>query len=350
MHKYTYSILFGCLLGILTGCLAPPPPEAPGIPPEPNTPPTNSTPAAHRTAAIVAEPNDLDAVVPILETEVPHDEATTPTISEREPCRPPVEPLPPDPWQAHSDEMDRILSEFVDEQGFVDYKALRRQRVRLKTILRYFTSQDPEGYDGWSRDDQIAFWLNAYNFNALKIVVDHYPIQGSRWLNMYYGPDSLRHIKGFKTHYRFIIMDEEFTLAGIESRILNGRFGDPRLYFALAQQTHSSPPLARRAYRGHRLWERLDAQTGAYLKGEHGVQIERAKNRVWLPTLFSIMGDCLLETHWVDRKFTNLPPRERASLHFASEYLASVDQQYLETANYRIDYHTYNWRLNDRSW
>ncbi len=353
MHKYRYTILLGCLLGILTGCLhAPGSAAAPEPPAEPNTP--GETPpspvSVHPDPIVVAEANDAETVLPALETVALPADATTPAVSEREPCLPPTEPTPPDPRQIRRDTMDRILWEFVDERGFVEYKALRRQRARLKAILRGFAGQDPADYASWPEDDQIAFWLNAYNFHALKIVVDHYPIQGSRWLNIYHGPDSLRHIKGFKTHYRFIIMDEEFTLAGIESRIINKRYGDARLYFALAQQTHSSPPLARHAYRGQRLWESLDAQTGAYLRGEHGVRIERAKSRVWLPTLFSIVGDCLAETHRVDRKFKNLPPRERAILHFVSPHLDSADQQYLQTANYRIDYHRYNWRLNDRSW
>jgi hypothetical protein len=254
------------------------------------------------------------------------------------------------PYLAHYHRIDRLLSEFVDENGFVDYKTLRRQRVRLKSLLRYIANQDPADYATWPEDEKIAFWLNAYNLHALKIVVDHYPIQGSRWLNMTYGPDSLRHIKGFKTHFKFLVMDEEFTLAGIENRIMNQRFRDPRLYFALAQQTYSSPPLAQRAYRGAHLWERIEAQTKAYLNSAQGVRIEPEKQKVWLPALFGIMGDCLQETYGVDRKFKDFPTLERAMLHFVSRYVPPADQRYLETGNYRIHYHTYNWRLNDRSW
>ena len=31
-------------------------------------------------------------------------------------------------------------------------------------------------FDRWTREQRLAFWINAYNIFTLKAVVDHYPL------------------------------------------------------------------------------------------------------------------------------------------------------------------------------
>src|SRR6185436_11928835 len=57
--------------------------------------------------------------------------------------------------------------------GLVYYRALRADRARLDA---YVTSLAAASLDSATRDEQIAFWINAYNALVLKTVVDHYPI------------------------------------------------------------------------------------------------------------------------------------------------------------------------------
>ena len=58
----------------------------------------------------------------------------------------------------------------------VYYRALKSERGRLD---RYVASLNVPAatYQGWSREQQMAFWLNAYNAFVLQTVIDHYPIQ-----------------------------------------------------------------------------------------------------------------------------------------------------------------------------
>ena len=91
-----------------------------------------------------------------------------------------------------------IFENYVDEKGMVDYKTLRRNRPELKTVLKQFSSLSPTEYKSWSKEDKIAFWINAYNLNKLDIVADNYPITPTSQfpgLN-YWGPNSIRHIEG----------------------------------------------------------------------------------------------------------------------------------------------------------
>ena len=61
--------------------------------------------------------------------------------------------------------------------GLVYYRALRGERGRLD---RYVASLNVPAatYDGWPREQKMAFWVNAYNAFVLQTVINHYPIRG----------------------------------------------------------------------------------------------------------------------------------------------------------------------------
>jgi len=87
-----------------------------------------------------------------------------------------------------------ILAEYVDDQGGVDYKALKRDKAGLKAVLEKFAALDAKSYQQWSKPDKIAFWLNVYNLQLSKIIVDNYPIEASRIFLVFWPPASIRHI------------------------------------------------------------------------------------------------------------------------------------------------------------
>ena len=72
--------------------------------------------------------------------------------------------------------LDQLLDPNVRD-GLVYYRAMKSQRGRLD---RYVASLNVPAatYSGWTKDQQIAFWLNAYNAFVLQTVIDNYPIRG----------------------------------------------------------------------------------------------------------------------------------------------------------------------------
>src|SRR3954453_14470807 len=70
---------------------------------------------------------------------------------------------------------DQMLDANVRD-GLVYYRALKGERGRLD---RYIASLNVPAatYQEWSKPQQIAFWLNAYNAFVLQTVVNHYPLQ-----------------------------------------------------------------------------------------------------------------------------------------------------------------------------
>src|SRR5512147_1637646 len=94
-----------------------------------------------------------------------------------------------------SENFHRPLDQILDlnvRDGLVYYRALRSERGRLD---RYLSSLNvpPATYNGWSREQKMAFWVNAYNAFVLQTVINNYPIHGR---SSAYPANSIRQIPG----------------------------------------------------------------------------------------------------------------------------------------------------------
>ena len=67
---------------------------------------------------------------------------------------------------------DLVLDTYVRD-GLVYYRALRQDRAKLDAFVNSLGTASVESAP---RNDQIAFWLNAYNALVLRTVIDQYPI------------------------------------------------------------------------------------------------------------------------------------------------------------------------------
>jgi len=259
----------------------------------------------------------------------------------------PVQPV------SFHDKYANILKEFVNSNGMVDYKGLRRKRLGLRAVQQEFNKLDRGEYESWPRDDKIAFWINVYNLQKLRIITNNYPIKpSSRILTIFYrGTNSIRHIEEKITGHKFLVMDEEFTFSTIEKRFFRGEFDDPRIFFAISSACLSSPPLRNEPYYGHNLSRQLDEQTERFLSSPLAFGIDREKRKVYLSALFQISwyGREFVKKFAIDRKFKDQPAETRAVLNFITNYISKENATFLETGNYTIKYMTYDWTINDGS-
>ncbi len=167
-------------------------------------------------------------------------------------------------WSAY----DRLLSKHLtmgEKNGvpvmLVDYGELAEdtdleQSVAL--IEQHNTAQLQ------SREQRLAFYINAYNIFALKLIAEHWPIDsikdaGNWWRPVWY-------------HNVGSIDGEEVSLDDIEHDILRP-MGEPRIHMAIVCASVSCPDLRREAYRGDRLEQQLEEQTQQFLNNsEKGVK------------------------------------------------------------------------------
>ena len=311
---------------------------------------------------VKTEPNQVES--PKLEPNEPEAAKTEPN----EPAPPKHEPNDVEPTQAEPnkakpppkvtfhDKCAGILNRFVNDKGMVDYKTLKRKRLELKQLLNEFAKLNPNEYSSWPKEDKIAFWINAYNIQMLKIIIDNYPIDSYRLFHFLPGwePTSIRHINkriGGINKQKFYVIEEEFTLPKVEQRFFRKEFDEPRVFFALCYATLSSPPLRNEPYRGHKLSQQLDDQAKKFLSNPRAFKINKKKQTVYLshtlqPTWF---GSEFIQKYGTNKKFKDQQPAVRAVLNCLTNYISEQDAHFLQVENYSIEYMRSNWRLNDSS-
>jgi hypothetical protein len=315
-------IIFTASLTILflsTGCQ----------PPKPESPETK-TPEPPKVEPQAVEPPQAEPPKPKTPEPQPEMPKTPPTVSFHDKCA-------------------DILKSYVDDKGMVDYKTLKWKKLQLKYLLDEFDNLDPNQYNAWPKKDKIAFWINAYNIQMIKIIVENYPIKSTRIHRLFWPLNSIRHIKGIETKYKFIVMDEEFTLYGVEQRFFRKEFDEPRAFFALCKASLSSPPLRNQPYYGGSLDRQLDDQVKRFFSDPQAFEIDRKAKIIHLsailqPTWF---GGEFISKYGIDKKFKDHPPAVRAVLNFITNYIPKQDVHFLETENYAIEYIKYDWVLNE---
>jgi len=329
------------VLIFIIGChpVKPEPNEVEITKPEPNKvePPRVEAPKAEPTKT---EPNEVEIVKP---------EPNKAEIAEPEPNK-----VVPHPIVSFHDKCAGILTSFVDDKGMVNYKMLTRKRYELRKLLDEFAKLDPNEYSSWSKEDKIAFWLNAYNIKMLDIVADNYPIKSSRWERVFrWHPSSVRYIDknvGGIHKQKFIIKGEEFTLQRIEKRFFYEEFDEPRVFFAiLSYPTLSAPPLRNEPYYGHKLDEQLNDQAKKFLSNSCAFRIDRTRERVYLSAMLqpTWYGKEFSSKYAIDKKFKDQKPATRAVLNFITKCISKQDVSFLERENYAVKYIIYDWTIND---
>src|SRR5467141_3720716 len=78
------------------------------------------------------------------------------------------------------DDFDRVLHRFVNDQGQVDYTALKNDPRDLERYYLLVSTYSPDSHPDLFPTEQskLAYWLNAYNAAVIKTVLTYYPISG----------------------------------------------------------------------------------------------------------------------------------------------------------------------------
>ncbi|MHC4648077.1 MAG: DUF547 domain-containing protein [Planctomycetota bacterium] len=320
--------------------------------PEPNVPEPNTS-GPNVVEPNVAEPNLVEPNV--VEPNIAEPNTPPVAVGPNEPNRTEPNAVKPRTKVTFHNQCAAILNKkLIDDKGMVKYKPLRWEVLNLGKLRGKFAGLKRSQYANWSRENKIAFWINAYNLNMLNIIAHNYPVESRRFDRLWWPPTSIRHIDkridGIKNQ-KFIIMDEEFTLSAIEKRFFLKEFDEPRVFFALSQASLDSPPLRNEPYTGEKLDKQLEDQTGKFLANPRAFRIDRGKKIVYLSSILqpSWYGSKFTEKFATSRKFKDHKSEVRAILNFISNYVSEKDKAFLETETYSIKYVKYDWRLNDGS-
>lgn len=147
-----------------------------------------------------------------------------------------------------------LLEKYV-KRGQVNYQGFKTDEARLDQYLNVLENTDSKNL---SRNEQFAFYVNAYNAWTVKLVLSGYPgIQSIKDLG------SIIRSPWKKKICR--IDGDVIALDDIEHSILRPRFKDPRVHFAINCAAFSCPPLISEPYRGDTLERQLDNSASAFI-------------------------------------------------------------------------------------
>jgi hypothetical protein len=152
---------------------------------------------------------------------------------------------------------DRLLRAHV-AGGRVNYDAF----ARAPELPRYLDALFAARVEDLSRDEQLAFWINAYNAYTIHLVNAHRERRSIKNINKMLG------VVPAPGPWKVPIVragGRTLTLDAVEHEIIRKRFREPRIHFALVCAAKSCPPLRPEAYTGARLDEQLEDQARIFI-------------------------------------------------------------------------------------
>ena len=236
---------------------------------------------------------------------------------------------------------DQILDVDVRD-GFVYYRALKADRAKLDG---YLATLSTTAIDAAPRDEQLAFWLNAYNALVLRTVVDRYPIPQR---TAEYPPHSIRQIPGAFERLQHKVGGRLLTLDQIEQTVLS-TFHDPRVYLALGRGAAGGGRLRSEAFTAARVQAQLKEVADECASRPECVQIDRAANTLSVSSIFSWREKEFSDAYagGAPAAFANRSPIERAVLAFVQPKLLTTEHEALAKNDFKMVYKPFDWSLND---
>jgi len=151
---------------------------------------------------------------------------------------------------------DALLKQHVrwlpdNKQSRVAYAAMAADRAALKAVLEAYSAVTPAQFAAFSRPQQMAFLINAYNAFTVELILTEYP--------------KLKSIKDLapvwsspwkKSFYR--LLGESRNLDWIEHEQLRPKYNDPRVHAAIVCASIGCPALRPEAFTAERIEDQLE--------------------------------------------------------------------------------------------
>jgi len=222
---------------------------------------------------------------------------------------------------SHED-FDVLLKKYVSNDGKVDYKGFIKGKAALEKYLETL-SQNPPDRSRWSQEEQLAYWINAYNAFTIKLIIDHYPLKSIRDIKPKVPVplfNTVWHIEFFEIGGKPASLDE------IEHKILRKEFEEPRIHFAINCASFSCPVLSNEAFVPEKIEQQLERAAILFINDPQRNKIN--PDRVEISQIFS----------WFKEDFT----RKGDIIDYLNRY-----SKVKINKKARVSHLPYDWSLNE---
>ena len=217
----------------------------------------------------------------------------------------------------------------------VRYAGMAADRAALKDCLAQLSAVTPAAFEAFSKPQQMAFLINAYNAFTVELILTRYPkLDSIRDLGtLLTKPWSIKNVP---------LLGSTLTLDNIEHDNLRakGRYDDPRIHFAVNCASVGCPMLREEAFVPDRLDAQLDEQALRFVS-------DRSRNRyadgkLEVSKIFDWYGGDFKMGH---KGITSIPV-------FFARYAAQLadapaDRERIKAGTVPVSFLDYDWKLND---
>lgn len=224
------------------------------------------------------------------------------------------------------------------------YAGLAQDRAALKSYLDNLSKVSPQEFAGWSKPQQMAFLINAYNAFTAEKILARYPNIKSIWdFGKIFG-------NPFKDKF-FMLLGREFSLDMVEHETLRkpGAYNEPRVHFAVNCASVGCPMLREEPFVAERLDAQLEEQTRRFLSDRSRNRYNASDNTLEVSEIFKWFSE-----DWTSgyRGFDNKGPAMQSREQFFAKYAALLadqpaQQQMITERKAAIRHLDYDWALND---
>jgi len=202
------------------------------------------------------------------------------------------------------------------ELNAVDYPGLKNDPL-FDQVVEQLNKTNPKKLK--NKNEKLAFFINAYNILAIKVVLDHWPMESIKDAGSLFS--SVWKKNAGKINNKPVSLDM------IEHDILR-KMGEPRIHMAVVCASVSCPDLRNEPFISKELSEQLDDQTRLFLANpKKGLAVKG--NDVHVSRIFD----------WFEHDFDDVGGLKK----FFASYRNDLPKKYSLKADL-----PYNWNLNSR--
>lgn len=227
--------------------------------------------------------------------------------------------------------LDEVLKKNVrsfGKQSMINYQAVKEQLPKLDQYLGQISSVTKKEYTSFTRNQRLAFLINAYNAYTIKLILNNYPVKSIKKIGGWFG-------NPWKEKF-FTLLGEKTSLDQIEHEFIRPVFEEPRIHFAVNCASVGCPNLRYEAFKAKALNSQLQNSTIKFLTDRTKNRFDQAGNKIYISKIFK----------WYAEDFE----KEYGSVNnFIADFL-SPNPKYrsmIRGNNVKTDWTEYDWNLND---
>lgn len=207
----------------------------------------------------------------------------------------------------------------IENQVLVNYKQLKKHPEELIAYTEQLEDLSKKEFDQFSKNQKLAFWINAYNAYTLQIIIRNYPVKSIKDIGSLFSSTWSK---------EFIpLFGKKMSLDNIEHDTIRKNFKEPRIHFAVNCASLGCPSLLQEAFNSEHLSAQLEAATKNFL-GNKSKNFYRSPDKVlYISKIFK----------WYGADFN---AKYKGHMNFIRKYIKVPKST-------PVEWNEYDWNLNE---